>query len=327
MLAGARRQYERSHGRIVVVSTVRRGAARGLSGRRSISGSDLEAIAAEAEEEEQAPKKQGEGWRYTEKTEESFAAQERIATVGQRVATCFGVGLVEAVRVHDSVYQVRLAYGVAFLQVDAFVDIKAVVDTPYGEAEVVAVDCGEDGHSLYQVELGWGYAFMQASTISWSGKIAMEPMEMGDGFHDSDEDSDSDVEGAGEDGDTLSLDDAMSVTDHFDVDELMNAEGEELMLDMSGHDLDEQTPNSLEDDEAGDVANEATAPSSSTKEALLAAFDSDEDEEEETKAAGSISSTHRPVVANDSSPPGSPGMPLNDGDDGFRPMGDEVSWR
>ena len=322
MLAGARRQYERSHGRIVVVSTVRRGAARGLSGRRSISGSDLEAIADAAAEEEETPKNTGEGWRYSEKKmEESFAAQERIATVGQRVATCFGVGLVEAVRVHDSVYQVRLAYGVAFLQVDAFVDIKAVVTTPYGEAEVVAVDCGEDGHSLYQVELGWGYAFMQASAISWSGKIAIEPMEMGDGFHDSDEESDSDVEGVGEDGDTLSLDDAMSVTDHFDVDELMNEEGEELMLDMSGADMsghdEEQTPNSLEKEGV------ATAPSSTTKEALLAAFDSED--EDEAKAAEGAPGAHRRPVADDSSPPASPGMPLNVGDDVFGGMGDEVS--
>jgi hypothetical protein len=132
LLAQSKRAYERAHGHVVVVTSRRRSAS--------------------------YLTEYGDGDGYLE---------SHMWAVNTCVATQFGSGAIEAVRVKEHVYMVRLKWGVGFLQRSAIIDVNCIVDTPYGRGRVVAVN---DPIS-YQVELIWGYALLQPESVLWTGDV------------------------------------------------------------------------------------------------------------------------------------------------------------
>jgi hypothetical protein len=133
LLAQSKRTYEKLYGRVVVVKNE----------RRSSSFSD-----------------------------DCFSGEKvfetRMWAVESHVATRFGPGIVEALRVREHVYMVRLNWGVAFLRQDSIIDVNCTVRTPYGHGRVVAIENHHEGQqtkTFYQVDLIWGYVLLRPKSI------------------------------------------------------------------------------------------------------------------------------------------------------------------
>jgi hypothetical protein len=153
ILAQSIRAYEQSHGRIVVVRNTRRSA------EFSTSAYGIE-------------------------------KENRMWAVNTSIATKFGPGIIQAVRVKEHMHMVRFKWGIAFLQNDAIIDVNCTVATPYGCGRVVAIDVNEDQitNTFYKVELLWCYAVLQPESIAWSGDVCCT---CGDRGICNDEDSDA----------------------------------------------------------------------------------------------------------------------------------------
>jgi len=74
--------------------------------------------------------------------------------VGQRLATIYGPGIIEAIRLRQGVVITRMIWGaVAYLQPTAFIGQGRHVTTPYGPGVVAAVT---KFVGKYEVILAWG---------------------------------------------------------------------------------------------------------------------------------------------------------------------------
>jgi hypothetical protein len=135
LLAQSKRTYEKLYGRVVVVKNERRSSS--FSDDCSSSSGDKE-------------------------------FETRMWAVESHVATRFGPGIVEALRVREHVYMVRLNWGVAFLRQDSIIDVNCIVRTPYGHGRVVAIENHHEGQqtkTFYQVDLIWGYVLLRPKSI------------------------------------------------------------------------------------------------------------------------------------------------------------------